>query len=177
VWSGTTVRLPKLFDFNGPADDWLAFIVKSRQLIDIQPCLNKDVNMTLVAVPGAESRSVTHRDWRTLLRNSANNMLTRRPYDVPRANFADNPVGFRRLAICVLASRAVQLEPLLHCYPATGLRRARVQRQRFNIRLRPDEKPRFNDKIYKLKTVCGISFQARTTAALRPPAALAFLAA
>jgi hypothetical protein len=46
--------------------------------------------MTLVAVPGPESRSVTHRDWRTLLRNSANNMLTRPPYDVPRANLADS---------------------------------------------------------------------------------------
>ena len=56
--------------------------------------------MTLVAILGAESRSVTHRDWKTLLRNSANNMLTRLPYDVPQANFADNPVGFR----CTLAS-------------------------------------------------------------------------
>src|SRR5260370_23746518 len=46
--------------------------------------------MTLVAVPGLESRSVTHHDWKRLLRSSANNMLTRPPYDVPRANFADN---------------------------------------------------------------------------------------
>ena len=76
---------------------WLPFIVKSRQFADIRPCLNKDANMTLVAVPGAESRSVTHRDGKTLLRNSANNMLIRRPYDVPRANLADNPVGFRRV--------------------------------------------------------------------------------
>lgn len=58
---------------------------------------SKHANVTLVAVPGPESRSVTHRGWKTLLRNSANNMLTRPPYDVPRANFADNPVGFRCL--------------------------------------------------------------------------------
>jgi hypothetical protein len=97
---GARLRLTNLDETHG----WLPFIVKSRQLTDIQPCLNKNANMTLVTVPGRESRSVTHRDWRTLLRNSANNMLTRPPYDVPRANFADNPVGFRRLAICVLAS-------------------------------------------------------------------------
>src|ERR1700720_3275161 len=66
---------------------WL--IVKSRQLTDVQPCTNH-ANMTLVAVPGLESRSVTHHDSKTLLRNSANNMLTGPPYDVPRANFADN---------------------------------------------------------------------------------------
>ena len=103
-------------------DSWLPFIVKSRQLADIQPCLSKDANMTLVAVPGPESRSVTHRDWRTLLRNSANNMLTRPPYDVRRANFADNPVGFRRLAICVLASCGSNFntEPLNLCYSAKG---------------------------------------------------------
>src|SRR5712692_8790758 len=67
----------------------LRLIVKSRQLTDVQPCINH-ANMTLVAVPGLESRSVTHHDWKTLLRNSANNMLTRPRYDVPRANFADN---------------------------------------------------------------------------------------
>ncbi len=50
--------------------------------------------MTLVTVPGAESRSATHRNWGTLLRNSANNMLTRPQSDAPQANFADNPVGF-----------------------------------------------------------------------------------
>src|SRR4029077_19294299 len=66
---------------------WL--IVKSRQLTDVQPCTNH-ANMTLVAVPGLESRSVIHRDWKTVRRNSANNMLTRSPYDVPRANFADD---------------------------------------------------------------------------------------
>jgi hypothetical protein len=66
---------------------WL--IVKSRQLTDVQPCTNH-ADMTLVAVPGLESRSVTHHDWKTLLRNSANNMLTRPPYDVPPANFVDN---------------------------------------------------------------------------------------
>ena len=83
-----------------------AFIVKSRQLVDIQPCLNKHANTTSVAVPRAESRSVTHRDWKTLLRNSANNMLTRPPYDVPRASFADNPVG---LAACHLRPRQPRL--------------------------------------------------------------------
>src|ERR1700730_5050195 len=67
----------------------LRLIVKSRQLNDVQPCTNH-ANMTLVAVPGLESRSVTHHDWKTLLRNSENNMLTRPPYDAPRANFADN---------------------------------------------------------------------------------------
>ena len=67
----------------------LRLIVKLRQLTDIQPCTNH-ANMTLVAVPGLESRSVTHHDWKTLLRSSANNMLTRPRYDVPRANFADN---------------------------------------------------------------------------------------
>jgi hypothetical protein len=67
----------------------LRLIVKSRQLTDVQPCTNH-ANMTLVAVPGLESRSVTHHDWKTLRRNSANNMLTRPPSDVPRANFADN---------------------------------------------------------------------------------------
>ena len=84
-----------------------AFIAdRMRQLIDIQPCLNKHANMTLVAVPGAESRSVTGHDWKILLRNSANNMLTRPPYDVPRANFADNQVGFRCSTICARRSRA-----------------------------------------------------------------------
>jgi hypothetical protein len=67
----------------------LRLIVKLRQLVDVQPCTNH-ANMTLVAVPGLESRSVTHHDWKTLLRNSANNMLTRPRYDVPRANFADD---------------------------------------------------------------------------------------
>ncbi len=67
----------------------LRLIVKSRQLTDVQPCTNH-ANMTLVAVPGLESRSVTRHDWKTLRRNSANNMLTRPPYDVPRASFADN---------------------------------------------------------------------------------------
>lgn len=66
---------------------WL--IGKSRQLTDVQPCTNH-ANMTLVAVPGLESRSEIHHDWRTLLRNSANNMLTRPRYGVQRANFADN---------------------------------------------------------------------------------------
>jgi hypothetical protein len=66
---------------------WL--IVKSRQFTDVQPCINH-ANMTLVAVPGVESPSVTRHDWKTLLRSSASNMLTRPPYDVPRANFADN---------------------------------------------------------------------------------------
>jgi hypothetical protein len=68
----------------------LRLIVKSRQLTDVQPWPSKDANMTLVAVPGPESRSVTHRGWKTLLRNSANNMLTRPRFDVPRANFANN---------------------------------------------------------------------------------------
>ena len=67
----------------------LRLIVKSRQLTDVQPCTNH-ANMTLVAVPGLESRSVTHHDWKTLLRSSANNMLIRPPCDVPRANFAVN---------------------------------------------------------------------------------------
>jgi len=66
---------------------WL--IVKSRQLTDVQPCTNH-ANMTLVAVPGLESRSVKHHDWKTLLRNNASNMLTRPRYDGPQANFADN---------------------------------------------------------------------------------------
>jgi hypothetical protein len=52
-------------------------------------------NMTLVAILGAESRSMTHRGWKMFLRNSANNMLTRPPCDVPQASFADtNAVGF-----------------------------------------------------------------------------------
>ena len=67
----------------------LRLIVKSRELTDVQLCTNH-ANVPLVAVPGLESRSVTHHGWKTLLRNSANNMLTRLPYDVPRANFADN---------------------------------------------------------------------------------------
>src|SRR5438045_6921628 len=46
--------------------------------------------MTSVAVPGPESRSVIDRDWKTLLRNSANTMLTSPLYDGPRANFANN---------------------------------------------------------------------------------------
>jgi hypothetical protein len=72
-----------------------AFIAdRMRQLIDIQPCLSKHGNMTLVVIRGLESRSGTRHDWKILLRNSANNMLTRPPYDVPRANFADNPDGF-----------------------------------------------------------------------------------
>ena len=66
---------------------WL--IVKSRQLTDVQPCTNH-ANMTSLAGPRSESRSVIHRDWKTLRRNSANNMLTRPPYDVPPANFVDN---------------------------------------------------------------------------------------
>src|SRR6266851_1694574 len=66
---------------------WL--IVKSRQLTDVQPCTNH-ANMTSLAGLRSESRSVIHRDWKTLLRSSANNMLTRPPSDVPRANFADN---------------------------------------------------------------------------------------
>jgi hypothetical protein len=67
----------------------LRLIVKSRQLTDVQPCTNH-ANMTSLAVPRSESRSVIHHDWKTLRRSSANNMLTRPPYDVPRANFADN---------------------------------------------------------------------------------------
>jgi hypothetical protein len=47
--------------------------------------------MILLAIPGVESR--IRRGWETLLQNSANNMLTWRRYDVPRANFADNRVG------------------------------------------------------------------------------------
>jgi hypothetical protein len=51
--------------------------------------------MTLVAILGAESRSVTHRGWKMFLRNSANNMLTKPPCDVPQASFVDtNAVGF-----------------------------------------------------------------------------------
>jgi hypothetical protein len=51
--------------------------------------------MTLAAILGAESRSMTHRGWKMFLRNSANNMLTRPPCDVPQASFADtNAVGF-----------------------------------------------------------------------------------
>jgi hypothetical protein len=65
-------------------------IVKSPQLTDIEPCLNKHANMTLVVVPGPESRSVIGRDWNTLLRNSTNNMLTNPLYDGPRANFTNN---------------------------------------------------------------------------------------
>jgi hypothetical protein len=68
----------------------LPLIVKSWRLTDIQPCPNKHANMTSVAVPGPESRSVIHRDWKTLLRSSANNMLIRLPCDGPQANFAVN---------------------------------------------------------------------------------------
>jgi hypothetical protein len=51
--------------------------------------------MTWVAILGAESRSVTHRGWKTFLRNNANNMLTRLQCDVPQVRFADiNAVGF-----------------------------------------------------------------------------------
>jgi len=67
----------------------LRLIVKSRQLTDVEPCTNH-ANMTSLAGPRSESLSVIHRDWKNLLRSSANNMLTRPPYDVPRANFADN---------------------------------------------------------------------------------------
>src|SRR6202165_817003 len=81
---------------------WL--IVKARQLTDVQPCTNH-ANMTWVAVPGVESRSVTHHDWKTLLRNSANNMLTRPRYDVPRANFADNhSITISRLPLLPVAA-------------------------------------------------------------------------
>ena len=83
---------------------WL--IVKSRQLTDVQPCTNH-ANMTLVAVPGLESRSVTHRDWKTLLRSNVSNMLTRPPYDVPRANFADNQ------SIRVLRTRSCRWQLIL----------------------------------------------------------------
>jgi hypothetical protein len=60
----------------------LRLIVKSRQLTDVHP--SKHANVT------SESRSVIHRVWKTLLRSSANNMLIRPRYDVPRANFANN---------------------------------------------------------------------------------------
>jgi hypothetical protein len=72
----------------------LPFIVKSRQRTDIRLCLNNHANMTSVAILGAGSRSVTHRSWKMFLRNSANNMLTRPPCDVPQASFADNPSRF-----------------------------------------------------------------------------------
>jgi hypothetical protein len=68
----------------------LQLIVKSRQLIDIEPSLNKHANMTFVVVHGQESRSVKRRDWKTLRRSSANNMLTSPPYDGPRVNFANS---------------------------------------------------------------------------------------
>jgi sirohydrochlorin ferrochelatase len=68
----------------------LQLICQIAQLTDVQPCLNKHANMTSVEGPRSESRSVIHRDWKTLLQSSANNMLTRPPYDVPRANFAVN---------------------------------------------------------------------------------------
>jgi hypothetical protein len=68
----------------------LQLIVKSRQLTDVQPCPNAHANMTSEAAPRSESRSVIHRDCKTLLRSSANNVLTRPTYDVPRANFANN---------------------------------------------------------------------------------------
>jgi hypothetical protein len=68
----------------------LLLIVKSPQLTDVQPWPNKHPNMTSVAGPRSESRSVIHRDSKTHLRSSANNMLTRPRYDVPRANFANN---------------------------------------------------------------------------------------
>jgi hypothetical protein len=83
---------------------WL--IVKSPQLTDVQPCTNH-ANMTLVAVPGLESRSVIHRDWKTHLRSSASNMLTRPPYDVPRANFADNQ------SITILRTRSCRWQLIL----------------------------------------------------------------
>src|ERR1700680_1629188 len=68
----------------------LHLIVKSRQLTEVQPCPNKHANMISVADPRSESRSVIHRDWKTLLRSSANNMLIRLPCDGPQANFAVN---------------------------------------------------------------------------------------
>jgi hypothetical protein len=68
----------------------LQLIVKSRQLTDVQPCPNAHANMTSEAARRSESRSVIHRDCKTLLRSSANNVLTRPTYDVPRANFANN---------------------------------------------------------------------------------------
>jgi hypothetical protein len=55
-----------------------------------KPCPNKHANMSPVAGPRAESRIVIDRDWKTFLRSSANNTLTRLPSDVPRANFASN---------------------------------------------------------------------------------------
>src|ERR1700674_4722532 len=68
----------------------LHLIVKSWQLTEVQPCPNKHANMISVADPRSESRSVIHRDWKTLPRSSANNMRIRPPYDVPPANFAAN---------------------------------------------------------------------------------------
>lgn len=67
----------------------MQMVVGSRQLTDVQPCSNKNANM--IPVPGLrpERRIVINRDWKTLLRSSANNMLTRRLYDVPRASFAN----------------------------------------------------------------------------------------
>jgi hypothetical protein len=68
----------------------LQLIVKFRQLTEVQPWPNKHANMTSVAGPRSESGGVIHRDWKTLPRSSANNVLTRPRYDVPRANFANN---------------------------------------------------------------------------------------
>src|SRR4030095_8379244 len=68
----------------------LQLIVKSRQLTDVQPWPSKHANMTSVADPRSESRNVIHRDWKTLLRSSANNMLTTPLSDELRANFANN---------------------------------------------------------------------------------------
>lgn len=53
--------------------------------------------MTPAPGPRSKNRIATNRDWKTLLRSSANNMLTRPLYDVPRANFANNASALEQL--------------------------------------------------------------------------------
>jgi hypothetical protein len=102
------LRRPKTDQMNVKDLDATHFIHpvigKSRRLTDVQPCPNKHVNMTSVAGPRSESRSVIHRDWKTFLRSSANNMLIRPQHDVPRANFAvDHCLAVRRSLLPVAA--------------------------------------------------------------------------
>jgi hypothetical protein len=106
--------------------------------------------MTLVAIPGVESRSGIHRDSETLLQNSANNMLTWLPYDVRRANFADNPAGSYCLSLAPAGAVAELVVSLgdFRFYESVSIlsarKRAWLDRQRYrrDYRLRPPQSNR-----------------------------------
>jgi len=84
----------------------LRLIVKLRQLTDVQS-MHKPRKHDFGGSPTGKSRSVTHHDWKTLRRNSANNML-----QGPRTTCRDKFAVIR--AIMVLRLQRLMTRSLRH---------------------------------------------------------------